>query len=187
MVKHMICFALYILGVDRKSISDLLVIPPGTVRSIIRAILHDGLPALEDRRRSSSKFLLLPEKSYKVTVRTEEQSVIVDLGAAGELAIPRENTLQIKVILLTLLDNNLITTREVAEVLGFSTVHTFNLAQKLHADDVIALIDKREGQQQEYRFTPAVKAELIQQFVLDIVSSGKSSGKLFGESFAGTM
>jgi len=177
-IKHIICFVLYLFGVDRKSISDLLTTPPGTIRSIIRTILHDGLPALEDRRKSSSTFLSPPEKSYKVNIRTEEQSVIIDFAIAGELVIPHQNTLQIKVVLLTLLDNNLITTREVADVLGFSTVHTLNLAQKLHTDDVIALIDKRQGQQQEYRFTPGVKAELIQQFVLDIVSSGKSSGKL---------
>jgi hypothetical protein len=177
-VKHIVCFVLYLFGVDRKSISDLLSTPPGTIRSIIRAITHDGLPALEDRRKSSSTFLPPPEKSLKVNIRTEGQSVIIDFAIAGELAIPRQNALQIKVILLTLLDNNLITSREVAEVLGFSTVHTLNLAQKLHADDVIALIDKRKGQQQEYRFTPEVKAELIQQYVLDIVSSGKSSGKL---------
>ena len=180
-VKHIICFVLYLFGVDRKSIADLLHTPPGTIRSIIRAILHDGLPALEDRRRSLSTFLSPPSKSIKVTIRTEEQSVIVDFSVAGELKIPRQNTMQIKVILLTLLDNNLISAREVSDVLGFSTVHTLNLAQKLSADDITALIDKRKGQQQEYRFSPEVKAELIQQFVLDIVSSGKSSGKLLAE------
>ncbi len=180
-VKHIICFVLYLFGVDRKSIADLLHTPPGTIRSIIRAIIHDGLPALEDRRRSSSTFLSPSSKSIQVTIRTEEQSVIVDFGVGGELKIPPQNTLQIKVILLTLLDNNLISTQEVSEVLGFSTVHTLNLAQKLSADDITALIDKRKGQQQEYRFSPELKAELIQQFVLDIVSSGRSSGKLLAE------
>ena len=48
-VKHIICFVLYLFGVDRKSISNLLRTPPGTIRSIIRTILHDGLSALEDR------------------------------------------------------------------------------------------------------------------------------------------
>ena len=180
-VKHIICFVLYLFGVDRKSISDLLSTPAGTIRSIIRAILRDGLPALEDRRERSSTFLPPAAKSFKATIRTEEQLVIVDLGALGQLTIPRQNTLQMRVILLTLLDNNLIGTRDVATVLGISTVHTMNLALKLHTDDITALIDKRQGQQQEYRFTPDVKAELIQQFVLDIVSSGKSSGKLLAK------
>ena len=72
-VKHIICFVLYLFGVDRKSISDLLRTPPGTIRSIIRAILHNGLPALEDRRQSSSTFLPPQEKSFKVNIRPSNQ------------------------------------------------------------------------------------------------------------------
>jgi len=180
-VQKIICFVLYILGVDRKSIADVMDTPPGTIRSIIRAILHDGLPALEDRRRHSSTFLPLQEKSVKVNIRIEEQSVIIDFGAAGQLKIPRWNTLQLRVILLTMLHNKLISTQDISEILGFSTVHTLNLAQNLHTDDITVLIDKRKGQQKEYRFTPDIKAELIQQFVLDIVASGKSSGKFIAK------
>jgi len=176
-VQRIICFVLYILGVDRKSIADVMDTPPGTIRSIIRAILHDGLPALEDRRRHSSTFLPPQEKSVKVTIEMEEQSVIIDFGAAGQLKIPRRNILQLRVILLTMLTNNLISTRDISAILGFSTVHTLNLAQNLHTDDITVLIDKRKGQQKEYRFTPDIKAELIQQFVIDIIASGKSSGK----------
>ena len=128
-VQKIICFVLYLLGVDRKSIVDVMDTPPGTIRSIIRAILHDGLPALEDRRRHSSTFLPPEEKSVKVNIGMEEQSVIIDFGAAGQLKIPRRNTLQMRVILLTMLHNNLINTRDISEILGFSTVHTLNLAQ----------------------------------------------------------
>lgn len=180
-VKHFICFALYLLGIDRKSISDLLNTPPGTIRSIIRAILHDGLSALEDRRSHSSSFLPPQEKGMKIDIHMKEQSVIIDFGASGQLKIPRQNTLQIKVILFTLLQNRLLSTSDVSNVLGFSTVHILNLTRKLHTDDITVLIDKRQGQKQGYRFTPDVKAELIQQFVLDIVTSGKSSGKLLAK------
>jgi len=51
------------------------------------------------------------------------------------------------------------------------------LAEKLQEEDILALIDKRQGQQKDYRFTPEIKAELIQQFILDIVSEGKTTGK----------
>ncbi len=181
-VQKIICFVLYLLGVDRKSIVDVMDTPPGTIRSIIRAILHDGLPALEDRRRHSSAFLPPEEKSVKVNIGMEEQSVIIDFGAAaGQLKIPRRNTLQMRVILLTMLNNNLINTRDISDILGFSTVHTLKLAQNLHTDDITVLIDKRKGQQKEYRFTPDIKAELIQQFVIDIVASGRYSGKFLAE------
>ena len=34
-VQKIICFVLYLLGVDRKSIVDIMDTPPGTIRSII--------------------------------------------------------------------------------------------------------------------------------------------------------
>ncbi|MDP7675214.1 MAG: hypothetical protein QGI31_10415 [Dehalococcoidia bacterium] len=180
-VHRIICFALYLLGVDRSSIADLIDVPSGTIRSVIRAILHDGLPAFEDRRRSASTFLSPQKRTIKIKVQTERQGVSVDFDTMCRLEIPRENIFQTRVVLLTLLDQGLVGTRDVSEALGLSAVHTLNLARKLHADDVPALIDKREGQKQEYRFTAEVKAEIIQQFVLDVVAGGRVSGRLLSE------
>ncbi len=180
-VRRILCFALYLLGVDRSSIADLIDIPPGTIRSVVRAMLHDGLPALEDRRGASSTFLAPQQRTMKIEVQMEQQGLRVDFDAMGRLEIPRENTLQSRVVLLTLLGQGLVSTRDVAEALGLSAVHALNLARRLHSDDVPALIDKREGQKQEYRFTAGVKAELIQQFVLDLVAGGRVSGRLLSE------
>jgi len=179
--RHFICFALYLLGVSRKSISTLTNTPPGTIRSKVRAILLNGLPALEDRRSRSSTFLPPQEKVEKASIYTEEQSIVVDFGTGMQLKIPGQNTLQTKVILLSMLQNNLLSSRDISRVIGFSTVHIGNLAKKLHTGDIMALIDKRQGQKQEYLFTSDIKAELICQFVLDIVTSGRSSGKLLAE------
>jgi len=178
---HFICFALYLLGVSRKSISTLTNTPPGTIRSRVRAILSNGLSALEDRRSRASTFLPPQEKETVASIYIEEQSTVVDFGTRRQLKIPRQNILQTRVILLTMLQSNLLSSRDVSEVLGFSTVHTGNLAKKLHTGDIAALIDKRQGQKQEYLFTSDIKAELICQFVLDIVTSSKSSGKLLAK------
>ena len=180
-VRRILCFALYLLGVDRSSVADLIDIPPGTIRSVVRAILHNGLPALEDRRRASSTFLAPQQRTMKIKVQMEQQGLRVDFDAMGRLEIPRENILQTRVVLLTMLNQGLVSTRDVSEALGLSAVHTLNLARRLHSDDVPALIDKREGQKQEYRFTAEVKAELIQQFVLDLVAGGRVSGRLLSE------
>ena len=180
-LRRLLCFTLYLLGVDRSSIANLMDIPPGTIRSVVRAILHDGITALEDRRRGSSTFLPPQPKTMKIKIQTEGQWVSVDFDTMSRIEIPRENTLQTRVVLLTMLNSGLVSTRDVSEVLGLSEVHTLNLARKLHTDDIPALIDKREGQKQEYRFTADVKAELIQQFVLDIVAGGKASGRLLSE------
>jgi len=180
-VDRILCFALYLLGIDRSSIAELMGSPPGTIRSVIRAILHDGLPAFEDRRRSSSAFLPPEQKAMEVRVQVQEKEVSVDFDMMGRLKIPRENTLQTKVVLLTMLNSDLISTRDVCEVLGLSAVHTLHLARRLNTDDIPALIDRREGQKQEYRFTAEVKAELIQQFVVDIVAGGRASGRVLSE------
>ncbi len=180
-VERILCFALYLLGFERSSVSELTGSPPGTVRSIVRAILHGGVPAFEDRRRRSSSFLPPQRQGIEIGVMRQQQGVRVDFEGKGRIQIPQENSLQTKVVLLTLLDSGLVGTRDVSEVLGLSTVHTLNLARALEREDIPGLIDKREGQKQEYRFTEQVKAELIQQFVLDIVAEGRVSGRSLSE------
>ena len=105
----------------------------------------------------------------------------MDFGTTARLQIPVGNTIQTRVVLLTMLNSKLLSTREVAALLGLSKVHTANLARRLEAEDVAALIDRREGQKQEYRFTEEAKAELIQQFMLDLVAGGRVSGKSLSE------
>ena len=102
------------------------------------------------------------------------------LGNFGDqqiIRIPSANTTQLKAVLLTLLENNLSTSTEVAQVLGYSSDHTVRLAHQLHQQDLACLLDKRQGQLVDYRMTPEIKRELIQQFVLDIVSAGRTSGR----------
>ena len=180
-VDRILCFALYLLGIERSSIAELTGSPAGTVRSVVRAVLHGGVPAFEDRRRRSSSFLPPQPKVMKITMGRQEQGVSVGFEGTGRMEIPPQNNLQARVVLLTLLASGLVGSREVSEVLGLSTVQTLNLARALEREDIRGLIDKREGQKQEYRFTTEVKAELIQQFVLDIVAEGRASGRSLSE------
>lgn len=180
-VSRILCFALYILGFERSSIVALLGTPPGTVRSFVRAILHGGVPAFEDRRRRSSTFKPPQPQSARITMVRHEQGLRVNFEGTGSIEIPRKNRLQQRTVLLTVFCSGLVPGADVAEQLGLTTVHTMNLARAMEQQDILALIDKREGQKREYRFTEAVKAELIQQFVLDIVSEGRTSGRSLAE------
>ena len=149
---------------------------------IIRVVLHGGLPAFEDRRKGTSGFLPPREpKAPEVTVSVEKDSIIVDLGNFREIRITRKNSQQAKAILLTMFNSGLLKSKEVAFALDITTAHVLNLARGLNTDDIQALIDKRQGQQQEYRFPPEVKSEVIQQFVVDIVVEGRTSGRLLSE------
>ena len=98
-VNRILCFALYLLGFERSSVAGLMGSPAGTVKSIVRAVLHGGVPAFEDRRRRSSTFLPAQPKSMEITVGRREQGVSVEFAGLGEIRIPRENSLQARVVL----------------------------------------------------------------------------------------
>jgi len=177
-VQRILCFALYLLGVNRKAIAQLLNVPLETAKSIIKAVNRDGLGALEDRRRRFSTFLprVQPEPAPK-TLREEEDYVAVDLGVGGRcLKLSRQDPLQLKIVLLSMLNNDLLLKRGVAEALKLTPSHTTTLAQRLSEGGARSLVDRRQGQKQEYRVPAPVKAELVQQFAVDIITSGQTSG-----------
>lgn len=180
-VDRMLCYTLYILGFERSTIAQLLNTPPGTVRSVIRAVLNGGLPAFEDRRSSSSTFLPVKQEIVELSVETVEESMMIKMGEVSIITIPRENLLQQRVVLLSLLNDNLLSTRQVSEALDLSMTHTRELAEKLASGDAAALIDKRGGQTKEYRFDAELKSQLIEQFVVDLVSNGTVSGRSIAE------
>ena len=182
-LNKLICFVLYLLGVDRASLSSFLNIPAGTIRSLIRGINNQGLSAFEDKRQKNSTLtpMVAPITPPQFTV---DNSTIYLVCGQNRIAIqiPTENKIQRRVFLLTLLNEGLINKSTTAQSLGLSEDRVGKLARLLTKEDIECLIDKRQGQQQEYSFTPQVKAQLIEQFVIDIISGGKTSGKQLSEN-----
>jgi hypothetical protein len=177
-VQRILCFALYLLGVNRKAIGQSLSIPSETAKSIIKAVYRDGPVALEDRRRRFSSFLpkVQPEPA-PITLREEEDHIVVDLGVSGRyLKLSRQDPLLLKTVLLSMFNNDLLSKREVAEAMNLTPSHTATLARRLDEEGARSLVDRRQGQKQEYRVTAPVKAELVQQFAVDIITSGQTSG-----------
>ena len=177
-LRRFMCFALYLLGVNRRAISEEVNMPADTAKSVLKALGKDGLGALEDRRRNCSSFLPAPHPQVApMSLREEKKRLIIELGRSGKaLEIPRSNGLQIRTILLTLLQNGLLAKKKVAEALNLTAAYTADLAQRLEQEDVFCLLDKREGQKSDYRVGPDVKGELIQQFVADLIGRGQASG-----------
>jgi hypothetical protein len=181
-VRKILGYALFLLGATRSAIASYLDMPPGSVRSLVLAMNKKGLPALEDQRSKSSSFKppLLPEITPKLEEHDSCLRVNFGIGALP-VDIPFSNTTQKKVVLLTLLQNGLLKPSEAAKALDLSADRAGKLARALQRNDVEAILDHRRGQQQDYRFTPDIKAELIQQFVIDIVVHGKASGELLAQ------
>ena len=182
-VKRIIAFALYLLGARRRHIAELLNMPHDTLKSSINRVIQHGITTFEDRRQKTSLFLpsrtTLPRAP---SVIVEGENLIFSFGETNStLSIPVSNTLQVKTVLLTLLNNGLITTQRVAEILDCSTVHTARLSRALKKGDVYALIDKRQGQKQDYLFFPEIKAELIQQFAANAICGKPTSSRVISE------
>ena len=178
-LQRFLCYSLYLFGVNRKTIGQALAIPPETAKSTIKTINKHGLKALEDRRRQSSIFRPQVQiEAQPVTVREEGSRIIVDLGIGDRvLHLNREDPFQMKIILLTMLNNGLLKNRQVAEVLKITPTYTAILARRLDEQGASALLDQRQGQKQDFRVPREVKAEVVQQFALDVINSGKTSGR----------
>ena len=116
-IYRLLCFTLYLLGVDRTSISKSLNIAPGSIRSIIRALFHSGLSAFEDRRQSHSSFLPNADTQSLPSVHLKEENnfVTIKFGSSLKLSIPRKNTHQTKIVLLTMVRNGFVSAAEVGK------------------------------------------------------------------------
>ena len=183
-VQRLLCFALYLLGLNRRAIGQVLGIPAETAKSIIKNVHKNGLPALEDRRCRGSAFQPhSPGPKIKpFSIHTSQELVVVEFGIEDRrLTIPLKNSLQVKTILLSMLNSGLINQHQVAGVIGLTPAHTSALARRLDNEGLSALIDKRQGQKSDYRITPNVKAELVQQFALNIITRGKTSGQAISQ------
>jgi len=177
-VQRILCFALYLLGVNRNAIGQSLGIPSETAKSIIKAVNRDGLVALEDRRRRFSGFLPKAQPAPSpITLRETEDHVVVDLGVGNRyLKLSRQDLLQLKTVLLTMFNNDLLSKQEVAGAIKLTPSHAAALARRLSEEGARSLVDRRQGQKQEYSVPAPVKAELVQQFAVDIITSGRTSG-----------
>lgn len=175
-VSRILAFALYLLGASRNAMAEFAEMPSETAKSLTTRVFRDGLPAFEDRRRGHATFLPQPAgKPVKASLEVRGDFLRVCFAEGTELEIPRSNRVQCRTVLLTLVNGGLLTPEEAAEGLGISEQRVRLLRRKLVEQDAPALIDQRRGTQGETRVTPEVRAELIQQFVFNVVTNARTS------------
>jgi len=176
-VKRLVAFVLFLLGANREDIARFVSMPFGTFLSLLIRIETIGLAGFEDRRKSSP-LEHVQTQSPAMTLRVKDRSVsVVPSAEAHIIDIPPGNALQAKVVLLTFLDNGLLSSKDTSYVLEFSQRHTRELNSRLREKDAYALMDNRKGQLRDYRFTPQIKAEIVQQFAANAISGTKTSSR----------
>lgn len=194
-VKRIIAFALFLLGVNRSIISTIVNIPLNTVKSNIKALFSTGISAIEDRRNKTSSFLPhsqnkslnnvdqvdsknsdINESNHSIEVIFGEKKKVIDIPLEkNKLVVDPSNPLLFKSLVLSFMGSDFLTAKEASELLGFTERYVCQLSKKLQDDDIISLIDKRQGQQNDYVFTTDVKAELIQQYTVNILTGSSTS------------
>lgn len=184
-ILHNIIFlSLYLLGMERSTIASTFGLSPNTVRTKIRIFLKEGASALFDRREKN----LLPQVKEEPEMSPERETVIEQTPEDNVLrvedicvVIPKNNRLQARVVLLTFVQNEIITKAEASKSLNLSPAHIGYLCNELKDKDIQCLLDQRQGQKQDYKFTPEVKAQLIQIFTIKSLTGKRTSGKTIGE------
>lgn len=179
-VTRLLAFSLYLLGANRDALAGCLGIRLETLKSLVKRGFSDGLAALEDRRRSFSTFLpcQAPAAELRPKVSLEPETLVVEFDEGTRMRVPLRNRIQCRTVLLTMAGSKLLSVDEVADGLGLSAERVRKLKTKLAQYDVVeALVDQRSGQQRDYRVTPEVKAELIQQYVVNLQTEGRTSSE----------
>lgn len=181
-VTRIIGFTLFLLGAKREDIAQYLQLPLGTFLSFLTRTDQYGLLAFQDRRSSVSEHVVKTEVPVRISLAATEKNIMIKLGGDNQaIMIPRENQLQCKVILLTFVNNGLLTTEQVSDILRLSERRIRDLNVTMHGGDVYELIDKRKGQTQDYRFTPEIKAELIQQVAANAITGEPNSSRALSQ------
>ncbi len=188
---NMLCLCLYLLGVKRTMIATVLGLSANTVRAKIRTFIKDGFYSLGDRRQKSlvQHFEKEPQRDSavsQVAIKQTQEEIVIAIGQTS-VVLPRKNNLQARTILLTLVNNKLISKAEASDILNLSTAHIGVLCKELQDKDIYCLIDKRKGSQEDYKFTPDVKAELIKEFAVSCLTGTSASGKAIGEKMDTTL
>lgn len=186
-VKKIIAFTLYLFGASRKAVAESLDIPYDTFKSLTERIEQEGLSALVDRRIKNLPLLEIKETNVqviqKVQVDVQDDYLYINLESGSNLfKIPSNNSIQVKTILLTLLDNKLIASNTVSELLDYSPSHIHRLNQKLQNNDVGLFTDQRQGQQKNLVVNPEIQTELFQQYVANLVTGRSVSSQELSEN-----
>ena len=107
LVNKIIGFTLFLLGANREQIAKKINIPIGTFLSFLTRLDNIGISAFGDRR-SSTSFQVSQPKSQKLCMSLKMEANNFSIQFNNEektIDIPINNSLQMKVVLLTFLKN----------------------------------------------------------------------------------
>lgn len=183
-LKRIIVFSLYILGVRRTEISQAVKLPENTVRTMLKTISKNGAIALLNRRQASLGITKDTDRepSIKKNIEVSELNEQYQISINGtDIFIPKKNRYQFKAMILTFAENGLISKTHAGKLLKVSSSHVGYLINNVTENDLSCLIDQRKGQQKDFVFTPDIKSELIVQFAVNATIGRSTSSPVLAK------
>ncbi len=179
-----VAFTLHLLGAKRKVVAELAGMPEESVKTMVRRVFFGGFPALGDRRYAETPPVTsAPANEPQIQVQQDNDGWLVEFGSNKKsLRIPVNHQIQARTLVLSLLNAGVLSLSQSASVLGICDAHCRELARKLVSEDVTdVLVDKRAGQQQDFRVGPEQKAELIQQLAARAITGHSTSSDVLAK------
>jgi len=153
-------YALYLLGFKRETLAGMFGYQLSGVKSIIDRISEYGLEGLTDQRRSLKE----PEK-LKPEVLLTEQEATVTIPEPLNLTVDRDDHLARKMLSVCLVEAGAINAAQGAKFLGYTPQAFSRLLKRYREKGSADLLDKRKGQQRDYKVDLDVKSEILYQFL----------------------
>jgi hypothetical protein len=178
-LNKIIGLVLFLLGGNRIQISNFIGIPVGTFFSFLRRLSTEGISALFDKRSKNIPAIVQPvvfQEKPTIHITYGEKEIPIRYDASmSTIRIEPSNAIQFKVLILSLVQSGMLKSQQASELLQISQRHVLQLCKNLSHSDVAALIDKRGGHKKDYAFTSTVKAQLIQQYITNVVTGGSTT------------
>jgi transposase len=157
---RLLIYSLYLLGFKRETLARMFGYQLAGVKSIIDRVNNSGLEGLIDQRRSIKE-----QEPSKPEISLTEQEIVIFSPGPVALKLKRDDHLARKVMAAVLVDAGIITSVQGAQILGYTPQAFSRLLKRYREKGSTDLLDKRRGQQHDYKVDLAVKSEILYQFL----------------------
>jgi len=179
---RLLIYALYLLGFKRETLAKMFGYQLAGVKSIIDRINEYGLEGLIDQRRSIKE----PKKLMPEVLLTDREATVT-IPEPLSITVDRDDHLARKVLAACLVEAGAISAAQGAEFLGYTPQAFSRLLKRYREKGSADLLDKRKGQQRDYKVDLDVKSEILYQFLKlssqNISFSSKDIHRAVNEAF----
>jgi hypothetical protein len=182
-VYRLLAFASYLLGWSYEDVARSYGYSVPGLKSLVKQVFSKGLERFVDQRRKDvwlpPSVEPLPEKA-EVHLEKRDDVIIVHMNATS-LVIRAEDNLARKILAMILVDSGVMTQKAAAEITGTMPLAVSKNFQTFKTTGAVGLIDKREGQKQDYKFSPEVKGELIYGYSMKALENIRPTSSMLAQ------